>query len=159
MKITKGNNNPCYSPPLVKNHYLIMLFIILNNVLFSTYIFSLSITDYSYAHLIFIQMTFYKIVCQQIAIFWWAILVFRDPSVSLNHFIYSELFPIVCTMVFAINILVPLHPGVKVLSCRVGSLAFVRDDQIDTGRLGMKTQRGSHRTRRGSLALDRIQIK
>lgn len=96
-------------------------------------------------------MTFYKIVCQQIAIFWCAILVFRDPSVSLNHFIYSELFPIVCTMVFAINILAPLHPGVKVLSCRVCSLAFVRDDQIDTGRLGMKTQRGVTQDQTGVL--------
>lgn len=73
-----------------------MLFIILNNVLPVFYIF-LSITDYFYTHLAFIQVTFYKIVHQQIVTFC-VMLVFRDPSISVNHFIYSELFPVVCTM-------------------------------------------------------------
>lgn len=77
------------------------------------YIF-LSIVDYSYANLIFIHMVFYYIICWQTVIFY-AILVFSDSSVliqgTLNNFIHSELFPVVCaTNNTAIDILVSYPP-------------------------------------------------
>lgn len=84
--------------------------------------------DYSCANLIFIHMVFYYIICWQTVIFY-AILVFSDSSIlrqgTLNHFIHSELFPVVCaTNNIAIDILVsyvPMSENAGYSTCRVSN--------------------------------------